>query len=103
MATKKGINKKGGFALAPITLSEPVKATDGFTNLVETVESQDAAIKKSQAQKIQIEATKKTKLKTESAKNQNEQEKIAKSSDEKNKPVPNPDENRLETGENAPA
>ncbi len=102
MATKNGINKKGGFALAPITLSEPVKATDGFTNLVETVESQDAAIKKSQAQRSQIEATKTTKLKTESAKNQNEQEKIAKSSDEKNKSVTNPDENRLETGENAP-
>jgi hypothetical protein len=36
MANKKQTGKKGGFALAPITLSEPVKATDGFTNLVET-------------------------------------------------------------------
>lgn len=36
MANKKQVNKKGGFALAPITLSEPVKVTDGFTNLVET-------------------------------------------------------------------
>lgn len=36
MATKKETGKKGGFALAPITLSEPVKVTDGFTNLVET-------------------------------------------------------------------
>ncbi len=36
MATKKETSKKGGFALAPITLREPVKATDGFTNLVET-------------------------------------------------------------------
>jgi hypothetical protein len=36
MANKKQTGKKGGFALAPITLSEPVKVTDGFTNLVET-------------------------------------------------------------------
>lgn len=36
MANKKETGKKGGFALAPITLSEPVKSTDGFTNLVET-------------------------------------------------------------------
>ncbi len=30
----KKINKKGGFSLMPITLSEPVKTTDGFTNLI---------------------------------------------------------------------
>jgi len=36
MANKTVNSKKGGFALAPITLSAPVKATDGFTNLVET-------------------------------------------------------------------
>jgi hypothetical protein len=36
MANKTGKSKKGGFALAPITLSEPIRATDGFTNLVET-------------------------------------------------------------------
>lgn len=36
MANKKQTGKKGGFSLAPITLSEPVKVTDGFTNLVET-------------------------------------------------------------------
>jgi hypothetical protein len=36
MANKTGNNKKGGFALTPITLSDPVKVTDGFTNLVET-------------------------------------------------------------------
>ncbi len=35
MPTKKGSGKKGGFLLAPITLSEPVKTTDGFTNLVD--------------------------------------------------------------------
>lgn len=42
MANKKESSKKGGFTLAPITLSEPIKATDGFTNLVET----SAAIKR---------------------------------------------------------
>lgn len=35
MPAKKGTNKKGGFSLVPITLSEPVKQTDGFTNLIE--------------------------------------------------------------------
>ncbi len=44
MATKKETGKKGGFSLAPITLSEPIKATDGFTNLVET-----PAVKKEEA------------------------------------------------------
>lgn len=36
MPVKKGNNKKGGFSLVPITLSEPVKQADGFTNLIET-------------------------------------------------------------------
>lgn len=36
MPVKKGTNKKGGFSLVPITLSEPVKQADGFTNLIET-------------------------------------------------------------------
>ena len=35
MPAKKGTNKKGGFSLVPITLSEPVKTTDGFTNLID--------------------------------------------------------------------
>lgn len=35
MPVKKGNGKKSGFSLAPITLSEPVKTTDGFTNLVD--------------------------------------------------------------------
>lgn len=50
MATKKETGKKGGFALAPITLREPVKATDGFTNLVET-----PAVKKEKAFEPQSE------------------------------------------------
>lgn len=36
MPIKKGYSKKTGFLLAPITLSEPVRTTDGFTNLVDT-------------------------------------------------------------------
>ncbi len=36
MPNEKRNSRKGVFSLAPITLSEPVKATDGFTNLVET-------------------------------------------------------------------
>lgn len=35
MPVKKKTNKKGDFTLVPITLSEPVKTTDGFTNLIE--------------------------------------------------------------------
>jgi hypothetical protein len=35
MPAKKGTGKKGGFSLVPITLSEPVKTADGFTNLID--------------------------------------------------------------------
>lgn len=49
MASKKESGKKGGFALAPIRLSEPIKATDGFTNLVET-----PAVKKELAVESQL-------------------------------------------------
>ncbi len=45
MTTKKESSKKGGFALAPITLSEPVKITDGFTNLVEIPTEKEEIIK----------------------------------------------------------
>lgn len=34
MPVKKKTNKKGDFTLVPITLSEPIKTTDGFTNLI---------------------------------------------------------------------
>ncbi len=36
MPIKKGDGRKSGFLLAPITLSEPVRTTDGFTNLVDS-------------------------------------------------------------------
>jgi hypothetical protein len=45
MASKKETSKKGGFALAPITLAQPIKVTDGFTNLVETHSSDTKAEK----------------------------------------------------------
>ena len=55
MPNKKG-TKKASFSLAPITLSEPIKTTDGFTNLVETDvdranSTTDAAPKKNTAVK----------------------------------------------------
>jgi hypothetical protein len=43
MTVKKGNSKKSGFSLAPITLSEPVKTTDGFTNLVDAPAAKEEA------------------------------------------------------------
>lgn len=71
MATRKETNKKGGFALAPITLSEPVKATDGFTNLVETPtakKEKTAEVKARQGTKGGDTAMKKAKAKKEGVK-----------------------------------
>ena len=42
MPDKKKANKKGDFTLVPITLSEPVKTTDGFTNLIEDAPKKSA-------------------------------------------------------------
>lgn len=42
MPDKKKANKKGSFTLVPITLSEPVKTTDGFTNLIEDAPKKSA-------------------------------------------------------------
>lgn len=69
MATKKESGKKGGFALAPITLSEPVKATDGFTNLVETPPAVKEETNEPQRPKESVEgvATEKPKAKREVA------------------------------------
>jgi hypothetical protein len=43
MPVKKENGKKSGFLLAPITLSEPVKTTDGFTNLVDAPAAKEEA------------------------------------------------------------
>lgn len=71
MANKKETGKKGGFALAPITLSVPVKVTDGFTNLVETPTAKKentAEVKAQQGTGDGDAATKKLKVKREVAK-----------------------------------
>lgn len=69
MVNKKETGKKGGFALAPITLSEPIKSTDGFTNLVETsVDKKEKSAKaKMQQRSVTSDnvATKRTKSKKE--------------------------------------
>lgn len=67
-------NKKGGFALTPIKLSEPVKATDGFTNLVETGAAQEDAktVKPQAKKKSKAIETKKREIKQQVSKNQNE-------------------------------
>ena len=86
MATKKETGKKGGFALAPITLTEPVKVTDGFTNLVETPAAKkektaepkaqqmtrDAAAKKPKAKREVVKAAKQS-APSKSAFSENEQ------------------------------
>ncbi len=48
MPVKKGNGKKSGFSLAPITLSEPVKTTDGFTNLVDAPAAKEETAKAEQ-------------------------------------------------------
>ena len=77
MPNKKATSKKSGFSLSPITLSEPVKLTDGFTNLVEdateTAEKNqtDAAQIKTGA-KAEDKETEKNKSIEPAAKNQSE-------------------------------
>jgi hypothetical protein len=71
MANKKETGKKGGFALAPITLSEPVKVTDGFTNLVESPAAKKEKTAEAKARRGTGDgdaATRKTKVKAEVAK-----------------------------------
>ncbi|MBD3557356.1 hypothetical protein H6S82_00535 [Planktothrix sp. FACHB-1355] len=44
MTTAKGKARKGGFTLTPIILSEPIKSTDGFTNLIEETASDEKKV-----------------------------------------------------------
>ncbi len=46
MPGKKKTNRKSDFTLVPITLSEPIKTTDGFTNLIESAPAESARINK---------------------------------------------------------
>lgn len=64
-------NKKGGFSLNPIKLSEPIKATDGFTNLVETTADNAKKVQPQTKKNSEEVETKKREVKTEVAKNQN--------------------------------
>ena len=61
MPVKKGNGKKSGFSLAPITLSEPVKTTDGFTNLVDTPAAKEEATKADQGSDSVIDKKPETK------------------------------------------
>lgn len=71
MTAKKGNSKKGGFMLAPITLSEPVRQADGFTNLLdppaETVEREEMVSE----QEVPKNTVKRPKLKTEGVRKTN--------------------------------
>lgn len=82
MANKTGNNKKGGFALAPITLSEPVKVTDGFTNLVETP-AEEATTKPRIQKGSGNAAAKKREQQKQSAGNQTDASKPASTDDSK--------------------
>ncbi len=64
-------NKKSGFTLTPIKLSEPIKATDGFTNLVETSAEKEKTVEPQAKKKSEEIETKKREVKGEAAKNQN--------------------------------
>jgi len=99
MPTKKITNKKGGFLLAPITLSEPVKVTDGFTNLVETSKVQEEIVKNPQEQRSQVVSAEKPKLKREPAKNQNIEAEDSKSVDEPDKSLINIGKKQTEVSE----
>ena len=102
MATKKGTNKKGGFTLAPITLSDPIKPTDGFTNLVEPASGQGDTVERAQGQVNQQLEAKRSDIITESAEKENAQKLMAKFADGENNSVLIAGENELETSENPP-
>lgn len=91
-------SKKSGFTLAPIKLSEPIKATDGFTNLVETSAKktiEPLAEKKSD----EIEA-KKREVKREVAKDQEQiRSKNLESGETAETDADNPVESEKQTGE----
>lgn len=84
MANKTGNNKKGGFALAPITLSEPIKATDGFTNLVETPAEKEETNKPRNQKGTSNVEEKKRKAKTRGAVGETTLLKLASTEDSEN-------------------
>ncbi len=100
MASKKGSSKKVGFALAPITLSEPVKATDGFTNLVATPASNKEAFKLQVEQGSGDTATKEPPAKREVAENQSALTEVARSGDTPNEQITKANDDQAGQGEN---
>lgn len=100
MVTKKGKNKKGGFSLAPITLSEPIKPTDGFTNLVDNAGAKDEKADQPPKGLSQNFEAEKTWVKTEIANKQNPPKKTAKSAETETQFEKKIEEEKIETPEN---
>lgn len=98
MPVKKGNDKKSGFSLAPITLSEPVKTTDGFTNLVDAPAAKEVATKSEQGSDRVIDKKPETKREV-SAEVKTAESKPARSNGAKADQSPTKDTNRSETEE----
>ena len=89
MSIKKGNSKKGAFSLAPITLSEPIRATDGFTNLVEIPADQEKALRSPHPQQgSDVAATKKPSTKREIPEKQTIRAESFSSNDARENPAP---------------
>lgn len=98
MANKKGSSKKGDFALTPITLSEPVKIADGFTNLVETPAEKEKTAETNHQPGSNDAITIQPKAKRNPAANQTVPSKSARSDDSANEKITKADNNQ--SGEN---
>ncbi len=98
MPIKKRNNKKGGFSLAPITLSEPVKITDGFTNLVDAAPTRKEATTKAEQRGDAI-AAQRPKAKNAASASRIVQSKPARSNAGESKSSPDAGENQDEKGE----
>lgn len=87
-------NKKGGFTLTPIKLSEPIKATDGFTNLVETTAEKEKTVEPQATKKSEKVDTKKREVKREVAKNENVPKETVRPKDSESKEVAKTNDNK---------
>ena len=103
MPVKKGNGKKSGFLLAPITLSEPVRTTDGFTNLVDAPTVKEEMAKAEQGSDSVLDKSdvdKKPETKTEvSAEVKTAKSKPAHANDAKSEQSPTKDTNRSKKSE----
>jgi hypothetical protein len=80
MPDRKKASKKGGFPLVPITLSEPVKTTDGFTNLIEDAPKESAQTTKDKTSETEPAAVKAEKTSRDIQKKESKQQKQSKPS-----------------------